>query len=262
MTADIANIINLERHPVLDDQAYRTHCREQLDVTGSLLLHGFIVDEALAAMKQEAMEQSHLAYYCEQRHTAYLWAQNGNHPSRHAHNRQVSSSKGCITDDQIPDGSPLRALYQDRSFQGFLCEVLGEESLHPYADPQSSINYHYYRPGQELGWHFDNSSFAVTLMIQAPESGGVFEYISALRDSSCGDMNYAGVTDALDGALESITLDIRAGTLALFRGRDSLHRVTPVEGSTLRIQVVLAYNTEPGIALSEQARRTFYGRVI
>ncbi len=156
--------------------------------------------------------------------------------------------------------SPLRKLYHSDGFRQFLCAVLGESALYNYADPLSSINYHYYRAGQELGWHFDNSSFAVTLMIQSPEQGGVFEYIPGLRDSGANDMNFDGVSNALDGKLESISLEINPGALALFRGRNSLHRVSPVAGKTNRVQVVLAYNTEPDIALSEQARLTFYGR--
>jgi hypothetical protein len=52
-----------------------------------------------------------------------------------------------------------------------------------------------------------------------------------------------------------------AGTLVLFRGRDAIHRVTPVQGDTTRMLVVLAYNSEPGIALSESARMTFFGRL-
>ena len=119
---------------------------------------------------------------------------------------------------------------------------------------------HYHNQGHELGWHFDNSAFAVTLMIQPPENGGVFEYVPALRDHGSGDMNFEGVGEVLDGDVHGTSLDIRAGTLALFRGRNSLHRVTPTLGDTLRIQVVMAYNTEPGVGLSEQARITFYGR--
>ena len=98
-------------------------------------------------------------------------------------------------------------------------------------------------------------------MIQAPLAGGHFEYIAGLRDFGAGDMNFPGVGEALDGETEATTLDIRAGTLALFRGRNALHRVTLVQGERNRIQVVLAYNTEPGIALSEEARMTFFGRV-
>jgi predicted 2-oxoglutarate/Fe(II)-dependent dioxygenase YbiX len=54
---------------------------------------------------------------------------------------------------------------------------------------------------------------------------------------------------------------MEAGTLVLFRGRDAIHRVTPVQGNTTRMLAVLAYNSEPGIALSESARMTFFGRL-
>ena len=108
--------------------------------------------------------------------------------------------------------------------------MLGAGRLFNYADPLSSINVHYYKEGQELGWHFDNSAFAVTLMIQPSGQGGDFEYIAALRDCDAGDMNFEGVGQALDGAITGNRLTIDAGTLALFRGKNSLHRVTPVIG--------------------------------
>jgi len=40
-----------------------------------------------------------------------------------------------------------------------------------------------------------------------------------------------------------------------------MHRVTPTEGDKTRMLVVLAYNTEPNISLSESARMTFFGRL-
>jgi hypothetical protein len=39
--------------------------------------------------------------------------------------------------------------------------VLGIDDVHPSADDMSSINVHFAAEGMELGWHFDNSSFAV-----------------------------------------------------------------------------------------------------
>ena len=63
----------------------------------------------------------------------------------------------------------------------------------------SSINVHYAGAGKELNWHFDNSEFAITLLLQAPEAGGVFEYVRDLRDAEAGDMNFAGVAELLDG---------------------------------------------------------------
>ena len=253
------DIVNLEKYPITN-LGFVQKCHGQLAESGSLLLPEFIQPEIVDVLKREAVEYSDLAYYCRQTHTAYLSAPDPDFALNHPRNRQVVSSKGCITDDQIPAGSYLRTIYNDPSFRRFLCVVLDENTLYNYADPLSSVNVHYYQEGQELGWHFDNSSFAVTLMIQSPDSGGDFEYIPALRDSANDEMNFSGVGKALDGEVESIRLGINAGTLALFRGKNSLHRVTPVKGRTNRIQVVLAYNTKPGVALSEDARLTFYGR--
>jgi len=123
------------------------------------------------------------------------------------------------------------------------------------------INLHYANRGQELGWHFDNSSFAITLLIQKPDAGSQFEYVTNLRDADAGDMNFAGVGDVLDGTTTPDVLAMEPGTLVLFRGRNAIHRVSPNESDKTRMLAVLAYNTEPDVSLSESARMTFYGRL-
>ena len=155
----------------------------------------------------------------------------------------------------------LRALYDSPLFKDFLCGVLGERSLHPYADPLSSINIHYAKTGQELGWHFDNSSFAITLMIEPALAGGAVEYVTGVRNADAGEMNYDAVADVLDRKVAPMVLAMEAGALVLFRGRNAMHRVTPVERDRTRMLAVLAYNSAPGVALSESARMTFYGRL-
>lgn len=112
-----------------------------------------------------------------------------------------------------------------------------------------------------MNWHFDNSSFAITLLIQKPKGGGVFEYVRDVRDADAGDMNYELSGDVLAGKVPTKTLEMNPGTLVLFRGRNSMHRVTPVQGDVTRMLVVFAYNTEPGVSLSESARMTFFGRL-
>ena len=47
-------------------------------------------------------------------------------------------------------------------------------------------------------------------------------------------------------SLRTAKLISEPGTLAFFRGRYSLHRVPPVEGSTPRMNSVLTYSVEPG----------------
>ncbi|MFK7997399.1 MAG: hypothetical protein AB8B87_24950 [Granulosicoccus sp.] len=254
------SFINLANHPI-DQTAFREACKLALDEDGVLVLPGFLTPETVAGVAREGVECQQLAYYTVSDHNAYLKTPDPAYTEDHPRNRLVSSSKGCITTDQIPPSSPLHKLYDCKSFKAFLCAVLDEDSLHEYADPLSSINLHYAAQGQELGWHFDNSSFAITLLIQKPEAGAAFEYVRDVRNADSGDMNYERCGKVLDGDVPVKTLSMDTGTLVLFRGRNSLHRVTPTQGNITRMLVVLAYNTKPNIALSESARMTFYGRL-
>ena len=97
-------------------------------------------------------------------------------------------------------------------------------------------------------------------MVQAPEKGGQFEYVTDIRDADAGEMGFEAVAAVLDGQAKVDVLNADAGTLVFFRGRNSMHRVAPNEGARTRMLAVLAYNSKPGVALSETARMTFYGR--
>ena len=259
MKQSLADVVCLEQFP-LENNDFRAECKRSLDEDGALVIRRFLRPAAIASIRTEGEENQHLAHYTVDDHNIYLEPPDPDFPANHPRNRVVSSSKGCITTDQIPANSALHTLYDAREFREFLCAVLGEIELHEYADALSSINLHYAADGQELGWHFDNSSFAITLMIQKPESGGKFEYVTDVRDADCGDMNYELAGRVLDGEISPKTLTIDDGALVLFRGRNSMHRVTPAKGALTRMLVVLAYNTERGISLSESARMTFYGR--
>ena len=257
---DLSNLIDLERYQ-LDDPRQIAAVKDRLDVAGVVTLPGFLRASACDELVLESETQAENAFFTTSTHNVYLTPQDLSLPAEHVVNRQIKSSKGCITTDQIPANSGLQTLYHSPQFQTFIAAVLGEKSLYQYADPLSSINVHYAHEGQELGWHFDNSSFAITLLLQAPEGGGVFEYVPDLRDAAAGGMSFSAVTDVLDGKTAVKALDMQPGTLVLFRGRNSLHRVTPAVGKRTRLLVVLAYNDAPGVSLSEGARMTFYGRV-
>ena len=254
------DLIRFDLHP-LADALWRRDCREQLNQHGALVLRQFLQPAALQAIVAEGEAQRHRAFHTVSKHNVYLMKPDTAYSADHPRNRDVKSTKGCITDDLIAIESPLRQLYNDALFKEFLCDVLGESALYPYTDPLSSINLHYAPDGQELGWHFDNSSFAITLLVQKPRGGGLFQYVKDLRDAEAGEMNFVGVAEVLDQRRPVEALEIDPGDLVLFRGRNSLHRVTPTEGDITRMLAVLAYNTQPGVALSETARMTFYGRL-
>jgi hypothetical protein len=246
-------------HP-LSDTSYVDECREVLDRDGALVLKQFVRPESIARIVTECAPAESAAFYAGSTHNVYLTPPDTSLPDDHSFNRQILSSKGLIADDQIPADSPLRDIYQDDLVRSLLCGVLGIEEIHPYADDLSSVNVHYAAEGMELGWHFDNSSFAVTMLLQAPEGGGRFEHVPSVRNSADGAMAFDRVASILDGDVEVQTLEFEPGDLVLFRGRDALHRVTPTEGSVTRMLVVFAFNDEPGVALSDSALNTFYGR--
>ncbi len=251
--------IDFSQHPITD-QAYTAQCRRTLDGDGALVLRGFFTEAAIKEIVAHSAPREPEAYYAAATHNVYLTDPDPGLASDHPFNRQIVSSKGLIADDQLPSDSPLRAIYGDDSFRRFIADVVGVDSVFPYADRLSSINVHFAAAGMELGWHFDNSSFAVTMLLQAPDGGGSFDYVPGVRDAEAGDPAYNSVADVLDGRTPFQTLDFSPGDLVLFRGRDALHRVTPTEGDTTRLLAVLAFNDEPGVALSESALLTFYGR--
>ena len=126
-------------------------------------------------------------------------------------------------------------------------------------DPLDGCNMTVYEEGDELGWHFDQSEFSVTLMIQRSETGGDFEYVPLVREP--GDERYDDVRDVLLGTSDRVKLlASEPGTLAFFKGRFSLHRVPPIGGATPRMNSVLTYVSEPGHKLSATAQQMYYGR--
>ena len=260
MTDHLSDLIDTDHHRLTDNHWLRTK-KEELAAEGAVQMQAFLTPEALARLQTEAEAGLKEAYFKPQSHNIYLDKGDEGFSADHVRNRRLISSKGCITDDQIAEASVLKQIYHHPYFIAALCFILGEDALYPYADSLSSVNIHYARHSEELNWHFDNSSFAVTLMIQPARSGGAFEYVRDVRNADKGEMGFDTAAAVLEGRHQTDSLSLNAGDLLLFRGRNSLHRVTPVGDDSVRHLAVLAYNSQPGVSLSETAQMTFYGRV-
>ena len=57
-----------------------------------------------------------------------------------------------------------------------------------------------------------------------------------------------------------VKLPFTAGTLLIFGGRQTLHRVTRVAGRRPRLVPVLCYGEQPGLENSDTVRMLFWGR--
>jgi alkylated DNA repair dioxygenase AlkB len=253
---------DLARYPDADAPAYARFLagvQQDLAESGAAVLEGFLPPTTVERILAEIDPLEAGAFVCGSPHNAYLAKPDAALPPDHPRNRTVESRKACLAHDEIPAESPLRALYVWPALHRFLAEALGYPRLYAYEDPLASINVNFYGGGQELGWHFDNAAFAITLMLRQAESGGVFEFAPHIREDS--PAGFAAVGRILDGDRTEVReLAQDAGALVLFRGARSLHRVTPSFGTRSRAIAILSYAPEPGVTVTENTRLIFYGR--
>ncbi len=127
-------VVDLGAHR-LHDEAYRSQCRSTLDRDGALLLGGFLRAAVVESLVAEAESLQHLAFYSDQTHTVYLETADATLPADDARSREVVSTKGAVTSDQVPGSSALRTVYDATVFRSCLCEFLGEEVLHDEPEP-------------------------------------------------------------------------------------------------------------------------------
>ena len=73
--------------------------------------------------------------------------------------------------------------------------------------------------------------------------------------------NYDGVAALIQGKDPDVkTVALTAGTLNVFKGKNTPHRVTPVEGTRDRVIAVFSYYERTGVMFSDDERIGFYGR--
>ena len=257
---DLQDIIDFKLHPIDDLNYYVKRCRSELQKNSILILNNFLAEKPLVNLQREAQALHDKAFYCSQNHNVLLTKKNTQLGDKHPCNIEVVSDKGCVPHDLIPENSSLRIIYNSALFKNFIQSLLSVEKVYPCADTLSSINYNYYEKHQQLGWHFDNASFAITLMIQSSASGGNFQYVVDARNVEKNTLNTRLIDSVLQNKHPAKELRIEEGTLVLFYGSNYLHRVTPVTSNKHRVLVTLNYNLQKSIELSENARLTFFGR--
>ena len=128
MKTDIGKWVNLKSYP-LSSIDFANKCRQKLSDTGVLLIPQFFLPEALDQTIKEAEAQAHLAYFTKKTHNVYLSEPNASLPETHVLNRQVKSSKGCITTDQIQSESGLHVIYNNSIFKKFVAHIVQENAI-------------------------------------------------------------------------------------------------------------------------------------
>ena len=261
----IRDAVNLDRYPIFDidgDKARKliSEMQTQLAATGVCIAEDFVRPDALERLAAEADDLASLAHLSDVTGTPYIEPPRTDFTTGHPRRCLVHTRLRAVAYDLFPRDSVLRWLYESDDLMGFLAKVLKKSPLYRYADPLGGLNLAVMTDGDELGWHYDQTDFVVSLAIQSSEQGGDFE--SARRIRSADDEHYDEVARVLAGESHPLveTVPMRAGTLMLFEGRFSLHRVSPIRGPRPRYVGLLAYDTKPGTTSSELLRGIRYGR--
>ncbi|KMM80635.1 HalD/BesD family halogenase [Pseudomonas deceptionensis] len=261
----LGDIIDLELYPITDrtSSTYRAlvaQSQSLLGEDGVAIFPGFVRNQSVVAMAEQTLAMHSGMFHFRESHTVYFKPQDESVDPEHPLRRLMSTAKDTVAYADIPAEHLIRKIYESDEVLAFIKDVLALDVLYRHADSLAALNLQGFTAGQQLGWHFDRSDFSVTLSLQAASAGGDFEYVRMLRNEN--DDCYEAVRQFLDDpkTQQIEVLPQVPGTLTLFRGRYSLHRVTPVQGDRLRLNAVFAYVDQPNVEFSAYARQLFYGR--
>ncbi|MBP5856436.1 2OG-Fe(II) oxygenase [Marivibrio halodurans] len=259
-------VIDLARYPLdrpKDPGLVETvkRLRAKLDRDQYCELPHFITEAARLRAIADANAALPMGHDNSARRNCYLQrAADPDLPADHPRNMMLEASTRMLAADLLPADSPLKTLYYWEPTRRLIAAIVGEETLYVNEDPMQPVNTVCYRDGDRSAWHFDSvNAFTMTLMLQEPESGGDFQIWPNTRadDDQCYDRVARVLKGEADDGIRTVARE--AGALCLFRGCNSLHRVSPVRGDRLRVMGVFVYETEPGVIGDPQVNETVYG---
>lgn len=257
----LGRIVDLQRYPIDDLSTTKAlqlieKCQADFRTIGSVTLPGFIREDVIKKMAQEVEDLpaynrlevvptygTAIGHESESMRISY--------PPEHPVNRKWAQDLHAVAADSIPIKSLIRQVYDSPEVAAFLAKVLNIDHLYQFADEFQCINIMYMYDGGSRAWHYDGSDFVITLMLQPSDEGGEFEFAPFIRgpleEGTIHDERYEQVQQVLSGKFPTRVSRAAAGTLNLFSGRRSLHRVRSVYGPNKRMIAVLSYDTKEGM---------------
>lgn len=257
-------VISLESYPIEDLAAPKArelikHCQNELETKGACELKQFLTQWGLKQLVEDGVRLEPLAYHNALVGNAYLDEPSPDLPEDHVRRMTEPTSLGAVAYDQFPRESVLRKIFEWDPMMLFIGAVLELPKIYRYGDPMGALNLAVMKDGDYLRWHFDQTDFVSSLAVRSADEGGHFEYVPMIRNSH--EEKYEQVRAILNGSREGvIKVENDPGSLVLFKGRYSLHRVTPIKGNTSRLIGLFGFDTKEGVNSSDHLRKIRYGR--
>ncbi|MBL1288352.1 arpA protein [Streptomyces sp. NPDC057067] len=260
-------VVDTDNYPLSDPghtetRAVVARARRELAEVGCTVLPDFIRPSLQEVLRQECAALAPDAYFDVETVNVYNIDVDADLPDDHPGRRTFERGNAFVARDRIPSDTLIGRLYAHESFQRFVADCFGLPRLYELADPLSGLVLNVVRPGMEHPWHFDTNEYTVSMLTQEAREGGSFEYCPNIRSAE--DERFDDVRGVLDGtgARQPERLPLRPGDLQLFKGRYSLHRVSPVRGDRARHSAIFAYSERPGVIGSVSRTRQLFGRVL
>jgi hypothetical protein len=260
----VLDLVDGDRYPIADlssvgARSLAARCRAELDGSGVSILPGFLTPAAVERAAAESAELAPLGHHSDVEGTPYLELPDDGWPDGHPRVTWAHTRLTATAYDRFPPGAVLRSVYESDELLAFLSYALGFEVFR-YDDPLGGLNLASMDDGDTLAWHYDQTDFVVSVAVQESETGGDFECVPNTRTPD--DERYDEVAAILRGDADSrvVTIPMTPGTLMLFEGRHTLHRVSPIGGTRPRYVGLFGYDRKPGTCSSELLRLIRYGR--
>ncbi|MFC8227261.1 arpA protein [Streptomyces sp. NPDC057287] len=260
-------VVDTDRYPLSDPEstearAVVARARRELAEAGCTVLPDFVRPSFHDVLREECAALAPHAYFDVETVNVYNIEVDAELPGHHPGRRTFERGNAFVARDRIPGDALISRLYAHEPFQRFVADCFALPRLYELADPLSGLVLNVVRPGMGHPWHFDTNEYTVSMLTQEAQEGGSFEYCPNIRSAE--DERFDDVRAVLDGspARQPERLPLRPGDLQLFKGRYSLHRVSPVRGGLARHSAIFAYSERPGVIGSVARTRQLFGRVL
>ena len=267
MNERLQTIVDLENYPIHDLNSKKIKklvkkCKDDLDKLSCSTIPNFILPNSIKVMNSEIEEKIDKVFMSKKNINPYLNSKddpslNEAHPKR----TFLERDNGYLNSDLFNKDSEMKFLYEQEELLKFVSACLGISPIYRWADPLACHAYNVMKPEGILPWHFDSCEFTLSIMIQKPDEGGIFEYCPFIREP--GNENFNEVKKVLEGDRSKVRqLKLEPGDLQIFKGRFTMHRVTKIDGNRSRYLCIPAYVLDPWRVNTPEHSKAIYGKVL
>ncbi|MGD1875232.1 MAG: hypothetical protein ACFB02_19535 [Mastigocoleus sp.] len=260
---EIEDIINFELYPLSFLHKYPElieYCHYQFKTSRCCVFKNFLTSKALEILQQESELLAPQAYYAKRYTNAFKTEDDPSLPLDHPIRFFMERTNAFVSTNHFDSNSLFKTLYHEPIFKKFLAACLDKEIIYEYEDPLAGLVLNILGNDAQHPWHYDQNDFSIVLMIQTAKSGGIFEFADNIRTPE--NENYHLVNQVLHGKYKKLqSINLQPGDLQIFKGKNSLHRVTKVSGETNRYTAIFSYTSEQEVIGKARDRELLFGEV-